>query len=64
MTEHLEIHIIEIPKIYKKADNEKDAKLIRKFALKTSIINNIMQVKKAIFSKRNSLFYLQILKLL
>lgn len=28
MTEHLEIHIIEIPKAYKKADNEKDAKLI------------------------------------
>ena len=28
MTEHLEIHIIEIPKIYKKVDNKKDAKLI------------------------------------
>lgn len=28
MTEHLEIHIIELPKIYKRADNEKDTKLI------------------------------------
>lgn len=28
LTEHLEIHIIEIPKIYKKVDNKKDAKLI------------------------------------
>ena len=28
LTEHLEIHIIELPKIYKRADNEKDTKLI------------------------------------
>lgn len=56
MTEHLEIHIIEIPKIYKKADNEKDTKLIRKFAFKTSIINNIMQVKRLFFLKEIAFF--------
>ena len=28
LTEHLEIHIIELPKIYKRANNEKDTKLI------------------------------------